>query len=87
MPRNVVGDDLLVRKLDCAVVRWLHRTRVADGAVPFDTARAVFPEGGPLYDNAGFRAKNHIQLCVRNPPCVKGYFRPLGDDGKPLRFR
>ncbi len=28
---------------------------------------------------AGFYTKNHIQLCVRNPDCIKGYFRPLAD--------
>ena len=20
--------------------------------------------------------KNHIQICIRNPDCIKGYFRP-----------
>jgi hypothetical protein len=86
LPLNAVGDDLLLGRLDCQVLRVLHASRAAAGEPPFDTARAVFPEGGPLYENAGFRAKNHFQLCVRNPACVKGYFRPLGDDGRPLSF-
>ena len=38
----------------------------------------MFTEGAELYRASGFRAKNHIQLCVRNPNCIKGYFHPMG---------
>ncbi len=41
-----------------------------------DSVRGMFPEGEELYEGAGFRAKNHIQLCVINPNCVIGYFDP-----------
>ena len=37
-----------------------------------------FWEGQELYPNAGFREKNHIQICVCNPNCIKGYFLPSG---------
>jgi len=40
----------------------------------FDTVRGMFPEGEDLYKGAGFRAKNHIQLCVINPNSIIGYF-------------
>ena len=53
---------------------------------PIDTVRGAFIEGSPIYRGAGFRAKNHIQLCVRNLSCIKGYFRPLSDEGTPLTF-
>jgi hypothetical protein len=86
MPRNSVGPDLLVRKLDCAVIRFLHATREAEDKEPFDTVRAAFLEGERLYRNSGFTAQNHIQLCVRNTACIKGYFRPIDEDGKPLVF-
>jgi hypothetical protein len=86
LPANTGGDDLLRRALDCEVIRTLHRTRERNGVQPFETVRAAFIEGGPLYENAGFAAKNHIQICVRNPACIKGYFRPLGPDGTPVRF-
>jgi hypothetical protein len=86
MPVNSMGRDLLVRKLDCAVIRFLHATREEEDKEPFDTVRAAFLEGGRLYRNSGFAAKNHIQLCVRNLACVKGYFRPLDEGGKPLTF-
>ena len=86
MPTNSGGTDRLLRRLDCAVIETLHATREERGRPAFDTVRAAFIEGDPIYDGAGFRAKNHIQLCVRNLSCIKGYFRPLGDDGKPLTF-
>lgn len=86
LPRNSLGPDLLDRRLDCAVLRFLHQTRNAEGRRPFDTVRAAFFEGGRLYENAGFVAKTHIQVCVREPACIKGYFRPLDDAGKAVRF-
>ena len=44
--------------------------------------RTVFLEGLDLYPGAGFKAENHIQVCVRNPNCVKGYFLPREKDGR-----
>ncbi len=38
----------------------------------------MFQEGAPLYPGAGFSTKNHIQVCVRDPSCIRGYFRPIG---------
>ncbi|MCK5876519.1 MAG: hypothetical protein KAG43_02700 [Candidatus Marithrix sp.] len=77
MPTNetaFIGDsDKLYRKLDCAVIEYMH----SEIDTPFDTIRGVFWEGEELYPGAGFKEKNHIQLCVRNPNCIKGYFRPL----------
>ena len=43
----------------------------------YDSVRGPFLEGEPVYADAGFRSENHIQLCVRNTACIKGYFRPL----------
>ena len=66
--------DLLLRRLECAVIELLHEENA--GRREFDTVRGLFFEGHDLYPNAGFKAKNHIQLCVRNPNCIKGYFLP-----------
>ena len=44
----------------------------------YDSVKGVFWEGQELYPNAGFREKNHIQICVCNPNCIKGYFLPRG---------
>jgi hypothetical protein len=81
MPKNKpVGKsaDLLLRKLDCAVIQWVHTGRDQEKQIPFDSVRGVFIEGEPLYPNAGFHKNNHIQLCVRNNACIKGYFRVRG---------
>jgi hypothetical protein len=87
LPANTGGTDLLSRKLDCAVLRTLHQTRIESHEPPFETVRAAFIEGTRLYDNAGFAEKNHIQICVRDIRCIKAYFHPLDEAGKPLVFR
>lgn len=75
LPRNAGVHDL-IRNLDCAVIQYLHQIQKATEEPPFDTVRSVFIEGDPLYDGAGFRDKNHIQICVRNPKAIVGYFLP-----------
>lgn len=45
-----------------------------------DAVRGMFPEGEELYPDAGFRLKNHIQICVINPNCIVGYFDPVAVD-------
>ncbi len=65
--------DLLLRRIDCAVIELLHEENTERS---FDTVRGLFFEGEDLYPNAGFKTKNHIQVCVRNPNCIKGYFLP-----------
>jgi hypothetical protein len=86
LPKNSGGDDLLKRNLDCAVLRTLHQAREEAGEEPFETVRAAFIEGERLYENAGFSTKNHIQICVRDHRCIKAYFRPLSETGKPMSF-
>ena len=83
-PENkVIGgiDDLLLRELDCAFIETLHRLKEKSLQPPFDSVRGVFYEGKELYPNAGFREKDHIQICIRNPNCIKGFFLPRKLDG------
>lgn len=68
--------DLLLRNLDCAVIETLHQINKFNNLQSFDSVRGVFFEGKDLYPNAGFKAKNHIQIAVRNPNCIKGFFIP-----------
>ena len=75
MPENVGGNDLLLRKLDCAVINFLHLAREKAGQEPFNTVRGVFTEGEHVYPNSGFRRKTHIQICVRNQANIHGVFR------------
>ena len=75
LPQNV-GRELGARKLDCAVLESLHSLRKEENRPLFDTVRAFFVEGEPLYPNAGIRQLDHIQVCVRNPKKIIGYFIP-----------
>ena len=68
--------DLLLRKLDCYVIQMMHKFNREVNKRAYDSVRGVFWEGKPLYPNAGFAEKNHIQICVCNPNCIKGYFLP-----------
>lgn len=82
LPRNEKGhsgdQDLVKRRLDCAVFNFLHLMRQQQKRPPFDSLRGVFSEGDPLYPGAGVAEKTHIQWCVRDPAhSIRGYFRPL----------
>jgi hypothetical protein len=68
--------DLLLRHLDCAVIQSFHSFNDNNARTAYDSVRGAFWEGKELYPNAGFKEKNHIQICVRNPNCIKGYFKP-----------
>jgi hypothetical protein len=59
-----VGDskELLLRDLDCAVIETLHKVRMETNQLAYDSVRGVFWEGDKLYENAGFREKDHIQI-------------------------
>ncbi|MFM2273156.1 MAG: hypothetical protein RL702_2221 [Pseudomonadota bacterium] len=86
MPKNVNpkgsrDKDRLLRFLDCAVFRHLHRIIdeiVADDASfePYDTVRGMFVEGGKAFPGSGVYRKSHIQIAVRNGACIKGIFYP-----------
>lgn len=75
MPEN--KSELTRRFLDCAVINSLHQYRQDENIEPYDSVRAAFWEGEDLYPSAGFKRQNHIQICVRNHDCIKGYFRPI----------
>lgn len=70
------GSDLRLRNLDCAVIETLHYIMMVEGNPAFDSIRGVFFEGDEIYPGAGFQEKDHIQICIRNPNCIKGYFLP-----------
>jgi hypothetical protein len=76
------SEDLLLRKLDCAVIENLHLYRKRQKKRPFDSTRGIFIEGDPIYHTAGFYEKSHIQLCIRNPNCIKGFFIPRDENKK-----
>jgi hypothetical protein len=79
--------DMLLRELDCAVIEYMHQSiyenwkkEILESGISktknFDTTRGVFTEGGKAFEGAGLFEKSHIQICVRNPNCIKGFFIP-----------
>lgn len=81
--RDIKGNtDLLYRDLDCAVIQRIHQYNKENKKRDFDSVRGVFLEGNPIYENAGIMEKTHVQLCVVNPNCIKGYFKPLEPDAE-----
>ncbi len=78
MPKNKgPAPDYPRRFLDRAVIEFMCGARVVNGLASYDTVRGAFAEGGPLYGGAGITARNHIQIAVRKPAMIKGYFRPI----------
>lgn len=77
LPLNAGGSDNFKRELDCQVIQALHLYRKENGLPDYDSVRAPFQESDPLYEGAGFRIRNHIQLAIINTDCIKGYFRPI----------
>ena len=72
------GDsDRLYRKRDCAVINWALRFADRDtDQDSFDSVRGMFQEDEPVFEGSDIRRKSHIQIAVRNPSCILGYFRP-----------
>lgn len=69
--------DILLRELDCAVIERIHQYNKELGKRTYDSVRGIFIEGTPVYRNSGIMEKTHVQLCIVNPNCIKGYFKPL----------
>ncbi|MDL2261339.1 hypothetical protein LJC08_03805 [Methanimicrococcus sp. OttesenSCG-928-J09] len=80
--RGKKGNDILLRDLDCAVIQQIHIYNGEAGVKLFDSVRGLFIEGEPVYNGSGFFNRTHIQICVRNPNSIKGYFMPLNADKK-----
>ncbi len=83
-PKGVENsNDRIIRRLDCAVIKNIHRQLAILGDPPFDSVRGVFFEGDELYKGAGFLDKTHIQICIRNPNLIKGFFIPRKETNWP----
>lgn len=75
-PRPLPVNKGFMHRLDCASINyalpwieqiWNHR---------FQTVRGVFQEGQPVFSGSDIREKSHIQITVRDPSCILGYFKP-----------
>lgn len=77
-PLHAGDDDILLRDLDCAVVNWAIE-RLQRKGPPFHSVRGVFQEGKAAFPDSGIRLRSHIQIAVRDPACVLGYFLPSSE--------
>ena len=83
------GDESgkLLRFLDCAVINAYMDAldTETDDDYYYETVRGVFEEGESAFDGSCIRTKSHVQVAVRDPSCIVGYFLPVdlfakGDD-------
>lgn len=84
---NDAYKNKILRELDCATIEFMHseilnevQTDIQEKGFSkcktFDSTRGAFIEGGPIYEGAGIYEKTHIQTCIRNLNCIKGFFLP-----------
>jgi hypothetical protein len=64
------------RALDCLVIKFVHKLNSLFHEQPYDTVRCAFPEGTEVYPTSHISSRLHIQVCVRNTACIKGFFLP-----------
>lgn len=75
IPGSSNPNEKMLRELDCAVLEYLHG-EVDKSEKPYDSVRCAFVEGEPIYEDSAFYEKTHIQVCIRNLKCIKGFFLP-----------
>ena len=72
-PLHDGDEDLLMRRLDCAVINMACEMRRNSGK-EINTVKGVFTEGGPAYEGAAIQRHTHTQIAVRTPESIKGVF-------------
>ena len=83
LPRNKNtknSADWLLRDLDCSVIERVHYLNKTSSLPEYDSVRGIFTEGKVAFPGSGFKEKTHVQLCIINPNCIKGYFNPIESD-------
>ena len=74
-PGSRRGDKVL-RFLDRAVIDFtVSRVAEAEGII-YQTVRGVFLEGEAAFPGSKIARKSHIQIAVRDPACILGFFQP-----------
>jgi hypothetical protein len=78
LPENGLNDPQgmpLLRKLDCEVIQTVHQLRADKGEQPYDSVMGFFEEGSMAFEGSSIRAHTHVQIAVRNPEAIVGFFR------------
>ncbi|MGJ8640265.1 MAG: hypothetical protein ACSHYA_12830 [Opitutaceae bacterium] len=74
-PELLTSKDRILRHRDCAAINWTLSMFGKNG-ISFDSVRGVFQEDDPIYEGSDIKLKSHIQIAIRNPACIVGYFLP-----------
>jgi len=72
-----LNNEFIAQDLELSDMLGQNKRKIQNHLQFIDSVRGMFPEGEALYEGAGFRAKNHIQLCIINPNSIIGYFDPI----------
>lgn len=70
--------DWLRRDRDCFVLNNVIPVIEEAERMCYHTVRGVFQEGEAAFAGAGIKLKSHIQIAVRDPRAIIGYFQPEG---------
>lgn len=62
--------------LDCAVLNFALDLYQEEMGHEYHSVRGVFQEGSATFEGSDIREKSHIQIAVRDPSCILGYFKP-----------
>ncbi len=74
--------DKVLRYRDCAVIDYTLRNLAEREGTTYQTVRGVFLEGKPAFPGSKIALKSHIQIAVKDPACILGFFEP-----KPAEYR
>jgi hypothetical protein len=68
--------DWLRRERDCYVLNYVIPQIEESKGIIYHSVRSVFQEGDAAFSGAGMKLKSHIQIAVRDPRAILGYFNP-----------
>jgi hypothetical protein len=68
--------DWMRREGDCFLLNTVVPQVEEAWNCDFHTVRGVFQEGRAVVPGSGIRCKSHIQIAVRHPSAIVGYFLP-----------
>lgn len=85
MGRKMPENRGMSHKLDCIVINAVEEINRENGYPEFDSIRCPYLEGESIYPGACFWDRTHIQICIRNQECIKGYFLPTEIFGKTIQ--
>ncbi|WP_233237240.1 hypothetical protein [Bordetella sp. LUAb4] len=75
---DAADQDILLRNLDAAVFNVIRKANFGTGMEAVQAVRGAFHQGKELAPRSGFRHNSHIQIAVRDPACIVGWFLPPG---------